>query len=68
VTCRVQPQRADLIVADLHTQAVLDRMTEPLLSAKMCDAPAEDVSLVHLFKLIAVDRIVEEIGEVREQV
>ena len=53
---------------DLKTHSVLERSPEETRAATVIGAHAEDGSTIDLLELVAVDRVVEQVGEIRKQI
>src|SRR5206468_1119351 len=64
----VEPEGRDAVEAALEPGDALRVVTPPIAQKPLAQGCAQDAARVLLLELIAVDGIVEEIGEVREQV
>ena len=62
----VQPDRSDQVGARIGSDEQVDGDAEGEREA-LVDAAADDEPAVALLELVAMDRIVEEIGEVRDR-
>ena len=64
----IETDRADVVVPDLHADRVLCRSTCAAAEPAVGGLAAGDEAMIRLFDLIAVDGIVQEVREVREEV
>ena len=64
----VQPDVRDVVVPELQTKRVLHRASAPHLETAMREPGAGDEAMVCLVELVAANGIVQEEGEVGEQV
>ena len=68
LTALKQPHTADVIIAYLEPHSVLHLQAAPANEPGMMGMDAVDLAIVLLLELIAVVRIIEKEGEVREQI
>ena len=64
----IEADVADVVVPELHADRILRRPVHPPADAAVGESRAAHEAVIGLLELIAVLGVVEEIGEVREQV
>jgi hypothetical protein len=58
----------DIIIPDLQAEIVDDISSEPLIGDLVVEGESADNALVLLLKLVTQDRVVQKVGEIREEI